>query len=78
MLPLCYAGVAGNMVAYACKRSFELGFEGVVSFTAKTKLIEHYQKTLGATLISSQQMAINTPQARILVKKYFPNFIKIE
>ena len=35
-----YEGVAGNLVAYACKISFQRGFEGYVAFTAKTKLIE--------------------------------------
>ena len=39
-----YEGVAGNLVAYACKTSFQHGFEGYVSFTAKTKLVEHYKK----------------------------------
>jgi len=37
-----YEGVAGNLVAYACKVSFQYGFDGYVSFTAKTKLIDHY------------------------------------
>lgn len=41
-----YEGVAGNLVAYACKISFQNGFDGYVSFTAKTQLIEHYQKSL--------------------------------
>ena len=39
-----YEGVAGNLVAYACKLSFQYGFDGFVSFTAKTRLIEHYEK----------------------------------
>lgn len=43
-----YEGVARNLVAYACKLSFQYGFEGFVAFTAKTKLIEHYEHTLGA------------------------------
>lgn len=43
-----YKGVAGNLVAYSCKVSFEKGYDGVVSFIAKSQLIEHYQQTLGA------------------------------
>jgi len=31
-----YEGVAGNLVAYACKISFQRGFDGNVAFTAKT------------------------------------------
>lgn len=40
-----YKGVAGNLVAYGCKISFEKGYDGVVSFIAKTQLIEHYHQT---------------------------------
>jgi hypothetical protein len=43
-----YNGVAGNLVAYACKVSFQHGNDGFVSFTSKTQLISHYENTLGA------------------------------
>ena len=66
-----YEGVAGNLVAYACKISFQKGFEGYVSYTAKTKLIDHYEKTLGAYHFKNQRMIIETEPARILVEKYF-------
>lgn len=68
-----YEGVAGNLVAYACKTSFQHGFEGYVSFTAKTQLIEHYQKTLNAIRFGGQVMVINTVAASLLVDKYFKN-----
>jgi hypothetical protein len=64
-------GVAGNLVAFACKRSFELGFDGFVAFAAKTTLMEHYVKTLGAVPIGGQRMAIEEKQAINLVKRYF-------
>ncbi|MDR2231788.1 MAG: hypothetical protein LBE56_01545 [Tannerella sp.] len=64
-------GVAGNLVAFACKRSFELGFDGFVAFTAKTALIDHYSKTLGAVSIGGQRMAIEEKQAIVLIKRYF-------
>ncbi len=66
-----YEGVAGNLVAYACKISFQKGFEGYVAFTAKTKLIDHYERTLGAYHFKNQRMIIETQAARILVEKYF-------
>jgi hypothetical protein len=66
-----YYGVAGNLVAYACKRSFEFGFDGFVSFTAKTVLIDHYAKTLGAVWLGGQHMAIEKKQALELTNKYF-------
>jgi len=66
-----YEGVAGNLVAYACKISFQKGFEGYVAFTAKSKLIEHYEKTLGAYHFKNQRMIIETAASSILVEKYF-------
>ena len=70
-------GVAGNLVAFACKRSFELGFDGFVAFTAKTALIDHYIKTLGAVPIGGQRMIIEEKRALELIKKYF-NDNKVE
>ena len=66
-----YEGVAGNLVAYACKLSFQKGFDGFVAFTAKTRLIEHYEKTLGAYHFKNQRMILETNASRILVEKYF-------
>ena len=69
-------GVAGNLVAFACKRSLELGFGGFVAFTAKTTLMDHYTKTLGAVRIGGQRMAIGEKQALELVRKYFNDKIE--
>jgi hypothetical protein len=66
-----YEGVAGNLVAFACKLSFQRGFDGFIAFTAKTKLIEHYEKTLGAYHFGGHRMIIPTNAAKILVQKYF-------
>ncbi len=68
-----YEGVAGNLVAFACKVSFQRGFEGFLSFTAKTKLIGHYGKALGAKHIGNQLMILETKESSILVNKYFKN-----
>ena len=68
-----YEGVPGNLVAYACRLSFQRGFDGFVSFNAKTKLIEHYTKTLGAVWEGGTLMVIYTNQARKLVEQYFKN-----
>lgn len=66
-----YVGVAGNLMAHAARLSFELGFDGVIAFDAKTELIPHYERSLGASRVSSQRMALNTFAARRLVEKYF-------
>ena len=68
-----YEGVPGNLVAFACKVSFQRGFDGFLSFTAKTKLIEHYEKTLGAYHFGNHLMILETKASTILVNKYFKN-----
>jgi hypothetical protein len=69
-----YAGVPANLVAFACKLSFQRGFEGNVSFVSKTKLIEHYIKSLGAIHFGGHVMIINTAAALLLINKYFKNY----
>jgi hypothetical protein len=66
-----YLGVPGNLVAYACRLSFQRGFEGFVSFHAKTKLIDHYIQSLGAYHFGGHLMIINTEAANKLIEKYF-------
>ncbi len=66
-----YEGVAGNLVAHACKISFQQGFNGFIAFTSKTKLIGHYEKTLGAYTLGGHRMIIPTDAAQKLVDKYF-------
>jgi hypothetical protein len=68
-----YSGVPGNLVAYACKLSFQRGHDGNVSFLSKTQLIEHYEKTLGAFHFGGRVMIIETVAALKLINKYFKN-----
>jgi len=69
-----YLGVAGNLVAYACKLSFEKGYEGIISFVAKTQLIKHYEQTIGAKCFMGNRMYIDTKESFVLTKKYFNDF----
>ena len=66
-----YSGVPGNLVAFACKLSFQRGQEGNVSFISKTQLIDHYIQSLGAIHIGRQRMVIATTEALKLINKYF-------
>lgn len=66
-----YSGVAGNLVAFACKLSFQRGHEGNVSFISKSQLVEHYVKTLEATHFGGRIMIIETFAALKLIDKYF-------
>ena len=66
-----YEGVAGNLVAFACRLSFQRGSDGFVSFHSKTNLIDHYVKSLNAIHYGNHLMIINTEAALRLVNKYF-------
>ena len=68
-----YVGVAGNLVAYACKLSFQRGHDGNVSFLSKSQLVEHYEKTLVAFHFGGRIMIIETKSALKLINKYFQN-----
>lgn len=66
-----YAGVAGNLIAFVCKLSFQRGHQGNVSFVSKTQLVSHYEKTLGAVHFGGRLMIIETKSALVLINKYF-------
>ena len=66
-----YAGVPGNLVAFACKLSFQRGHEGNVSFFSKTQLVQHYIDSLGAIHVGGRIMIIDTTSALKLIDKYF-------
>jgi hypothetical protein len=68
-----YEGVPGNLFAFTCKTSLDKGYQGFVSFTSKTKLITHYEKTLGATHVGGQKMIIFPQEATKLINRYYPN-----
>lgn len=68
-----YEGVGGHLFAIAAKKSKEYGFNGFTYFTAKSTLIEHYMKALGAIVVNPRLriMAIDELAAKNLINKYF-------
>ena len=66
-----YFGVAGNLFAFACKFSFDFGYDGFVSLTAKTSLVKHYQENLKAKILSGSRMFLDTNAAILLINQYF-------
>jgi hypothetical protein len=66
-----FIGVGAHLFAFACKISFQMGFDGVIAFTSKTNLIHHYQEKLGAIRIGGHLMTIETNAAKKLVERYF-------
>jgi hypothetical protein len=68
-----YLGIGGNLFAFACKISYDNGFDGNISFLSKTNLIEHYSITLGADHLGNGKMIIRENSALSLINKYFKN-----
>lgn len=66
-----YFGVPGNLVAFACRVSFQRGGGGYLSFNSKTKLIDHYIKSLGAIHFGGTLMVITSETSLKLINKYF-------
>lgn len=68
-----YEGVPGSLFAFTCKMSFDKGYQGFVSFTSKTKLIDHYTKSLGAIHVGGHKMVIFPEESDKLIKRYYPS-----
>lgn len=68
-----FLGVGPHLFAIGCKESIDLGFDGFVTFVAKSKLIEHYQNTLNAQLFNprTRLMVLDEAAAYQLVSTYF-------
>lgn len=70
-----YLGIARHLAAFACKMAFDMafdmGFEGYVAFTAKSRLIGHYETSFGADHIYGQRMCLSTEAAKNLVSLYY-------
>ena len=64
-------GPASSGIAFTCKQSWDKGNEGFVSFQSKTKLINHYDESLGAIHIGGHKMVIFPQAALKLIQKYF-------
>ncbi|MDR1088868.1 MAG: hypothetical protein LBL23_06335 [Coriobacteriales bacterium] len=66
-----YLGVGAHLTAFACKTARSLGYDAFY-FMAKTLLMDHYRKTLGATQIgSSALMGIFEPAFSNLINSYY-------
>ena len=65
-----YIGVGGHLFAIACQCSLEAGCEGVVAFTSKSNLVEHYKKELNAVEVMPRRLVIFEDAAEILLDKY--------
>lgn len=68
-----YNGVGAHLFAEAVKKSYELGYNGFVDFTAKNNLVDYCKKLLGAQQIDRQHMYIDERAAAKLYERYYGN-----
>lgn len=64
-----YRNIAGCLLAYCCRLSFEKGYNGFVSLIPKTQLIRHYQETYGFEQFG-RQLAVYATGSERLIQKY--------
>ena len=62
-----------NLVAFACKLSFDRSHGSCVCFENKTKLLTRYQKTPGAPRLFESVRALNLKAAEKRIIPHFPN-----
>lgn len=65
--------IAGCLIAFACKQSFEIGkgnYQGSLSFESKTELIELYQNKYGATWAMGHKMFFDSDAGKNLMEQY--------
>lgn len=68
-----YENIAGCLIAFACKDSFERGkntYKGFLSFDSKTELIELYQNKYGAIWAMGQKMFFDPLGGKKLMREY--------
>lgn len=61
--------IPGCLIAYTCKMAFKNGYEGFVSLTPKTELVEYYSKNYGFLQFGTQ-MAVLEEISESLIQKY--------
>ncbi len=64
--------IGEDLLAFACKRSMDLGLDGAVAFQSKTRsrLMNYYINTVGAAHFGGGLMVIEEPVPKRLVMLY--------
>jgi hypothetical protein len=65
-----HEGIAGMLLAYVAKESFDSGCDGFVVFISKTLLYEYYQKHYGAKPLGGLKLHFDTEASEKLIQTY--------
>ncbi len=64
-----YDGIAGSLIAFACKLAFMRGYYGFVSLIPKTNLIKHYKEIYGFEQ-EGKHLYLHLANSEKLIRKY--------
>lgn len=65
-----YKGVGAHLFSIASRLSFDLGYEGYVTFVSKSDLVEHYIEALHAEVLFDRNMQLNPDASKFLISVY--------
>lgn len=65
-----YKGIGAHLFSIASRLSFDLGYDGYVTFVSKTDLVQHYINELQAEVLFGSNMQLGTEASRRLVGIY--------
>ncbi len=60
--------IPGCLIAFTCKEAFKNGYEGFVSLTPKTELVEYYNKTYGFLPVGNQMAVLEEISESLIIK----------
>lgn len=65
-----YDGIAGCLIAFACREAFKSGYDGFVCLKPKTDLIRHYQEKYGL-LATNMYLITEKENSFNLIERYY-------
>ncbi|SEJ03403.1 hypothetical protein SAMN05216327_105385 [Dyadobacter sp. SG02] len=68
-----YDRIAGNLIAFVCKKSFDLNFDGYVYLKPKTSIIFHYRQKYGFS-DAGNCLFLDTYNSRNIINEYHEAF----
>ncbi|MHA4739847.1 N-acetyltransferase [Dyadobacter sp. MSC1_007] len=65
-----YDGIAGCLIAFACREAFKSGYDGFVCLKPKTDLIRHYQEKYGF-LATNMYLITEKENSLTITERYY-------